>query len=132
MKQKYTARLAKELKLDSITFQKLRVEKFSPLKGIVENTPGYHCDSVGGPVYSEIPVLVTNGRYDPDTPMAWGKELCRTLPNSHYFLFPGQSHLPLFQHSEGRRIGMEFLDNPYERPDDGGVTEKPFRFYPGE
>jgi pimeloyl-ACP methyl ester carboxylesterase len=84
------------------------------------------------PVSSEIPVLVTNGRYDPDTPMAWGKELCRALPNSHYFLFPGQSHLPLFQHSKGRRIGMEFLDNPYERPDDGGVTEKPFRFYPGK
>jgi anaerobic magnesium-protoporphyrin IX monomethyl ester cyclase len=49
----YIARFAKELKLDSITFQKLRVEKFSPLKEIVENTPGYHCDSVGGPVYSD-------------------------------------------------------------------------------
>lgn len=49
----YIARFAKELKLDSITFQKLRVEKFSPLKEVVENTPGYHCDSVGGPVYSD-------------------------------------------------------------------------------
>jgi radical SAM superfamily enzyme YgiQ (UPF0313 family) len=50
----YIARFAKELKLDSISFQKLRVEKFSPLKEIVENTPGYHCDSVGGPVYSDL------------------------------------------------------------------------------
>ncbi|MBN1164587.1 MAG: B12-binding domain-containing radical SAM protein [Candidatus Krumholzibacteriota bacterium] len=49
----YIARFAKELKLDSITFQKLRVEKYSPLKEVVENTPGYHCDSVGGPVYSD-------------------------------------------------------------------------------
>jgi anaerobic magnesium-protoporphyrin IX monomethyl ester cyclase len=49
----YIARFAKELKLDSITFQKLRVEKFSLLKEVVENTPGYHCDSVGGPVYSD-------------------------------------------------------------------------------
>ncbi len=49
----YIARFAKELKLDSITFQKLRVEKFSPLREIVENTPGYHCDSIGGPVYSD-------------------------------------------------------------------------------
>jgi radical SAM superfamily enzyme YgiQ (UPF0313 family) len=49
----YIAQFAKELKLDSITFQKLRVEKFSPLKEVVENTPGYHCDSVGGPVYSD-------------------------------------------------------------------------------
>jgi len=49
----YIAQFAKELKLDSITFQKLRVEKYSPLKEVVENTPGYHCDSVGGPVYSD-------------------------------------------------------------------------------
>ena len=49
----YIARFAKELKLDSITFQKLRIEKFSPLKEIVENTPGYHYDSIGGPVYSD-------------------------------------------------------------------------------
>ena len=49
----YIAQFAKELKLDSISFQKLRMEKFSPLKEIVENTPGYHCDSVGGPVYSD-------------------------------------------------------------------------------
>jgi radical SAM superfamily enzyme YgiQ (UPF0313 family) len=50
----YIAQFAKELKLDSITFQKLRIEKFSPLKEIVENTPGYYYDSVGGPVYSDM------------------------------------------------------------------------------
>ena len=50
----YIAQFAKELKLDSITFQKLRVEKFSTLKEEVENTPGYYCDSVGGPVYSDM------------------------------------------------------------------------------
>jgi len=49
----YIGQFAKELKLDSISFQKLRVEKFSPLKEIVENTPGYYCDSTGGPVYSD-------------------------------------------------------------------------------
>jgi radical SAM superfamily enzyme YgiQ (UPF0313 family) len=49
----YIASFAKELKLDSITFQKLRVEKFSPLKEAVENAPGYYCNSVGGHVYSE-------------------------------------------------------------------------------
>jgi anaerobic magnesium-protoporphyrin IX monomethyl ester cyclase len=49
----YIARFAKELKLDSISFQKLRIEKYSPLKEVVENTPGYHYDSVGGAVYSD-------------------------------------------------------------------------------
>jgi anaerobic magnesium-protoporphyrin IX monomethyl ester cyclase len=50
----YIAQFAKELKLDSITFQKLRIENYSPLKEVVENTPGYHYDSVGGAVYSDM------------------------------------------------------------------------------
>jgi anaerobic magnesium-protoporphyrin IX monomethyl ester cyclase len=49
----YIARFAKEIGLDSISFQKLRVEKFSPLKDAVEQTQGYHYDRIGGPVYSD-------------------------------------------------------------------------------
>jgi len=49
----YIAKFAKELKLDSISFQKLRIEKFSPLKEVVESTPGYHYEHIGGPVYSD-------------------------------------------------------------------------------
>jgi radical SAM superfamily enzyme YgiQ (UPF0313 family) len=49
----YIPQFAKEIKLDSISFQKLRIEKFSPLKEVVEQTPGYRCDRIGGPVYSE-------------------------------------------------------------------------------
>jgi anaerobic magnesium-protoporphyrin IX monomethyl ester cyclase len=49
----YIAEFAKEIKLDSISFQKLRVEKFSPLKEIVESTPGYYFKRIGGPVYSD-------------------------------------------------------------------------------
>ena len=50
----YIAQFADELKLDSISFQKLRIEKYSPLKEVVENTPGYYYNSVGGPVYSDL------------------------------------------------------------------------------
>jgi radical SAM superfamily enzyme YgiQ (UPF0313 family) len=50
----YIAQFAKELNLDSISFQKLRIEKYSPLKEVVEKTPGYHYDSVGGAVYSDL------------------------------------------------------------------------------
>jgi len=38
----YIPTFAKEIGLDSITFLKLRIEKFSPLREIVEKTPGYH------------------------------------------------------------------------------------------
>ncbi len=49
----YIPKFAKEIKLDSISFQRLRVERFSPLKEVIEQTPGYHYDRVGGPVYSD-------------------------------------------------------------------------------
>ncbi len=32
---------------------KRRLEKYSPLKEVVEATPGYHYDRIGGPVYSD-------------------------------------------------------------------------------
>ncbi|MFX0198504.1 MAG: B12-binding domain-containing radical SAM protein [Candidatus Hodarchaeota archaeon] len=49
----YIPKFSKEIKLDSISFQKLRIEKFSPLKEIVEATPGYHYNRIGGPMYSD-------------------------------------------------------------------------------
>jgi anaerobic magnesium-protoporphyrin IX monomethyl ester cyclase len=49
----YIPKFAKEIKLDSITFQKLRVERFSPLKEVVEETLGYYYNRIGGSVYSD-------------------------------------------------------------------------------
>ena len=49
----YIPKFAKEIKLDSISFHKLRIEKFSPLKELVEATPGYHYKRIGGCVYSD-------------------------------------------------------------------------------
>jgi magnesium-protoporphyrin IX monomethyl ester (oxidative) cyclase len=48
----YIAKFAKEICLDSITFQKLRIEKFSPLRKVAENTPGYHV-TARGELYSD-------------------------------------------------------------------------------
>jgi len=49
----YIPKFAKEIKLDSISFQKLRIERFSPLKEVVEETPGYYYNRIGGSVYSD-------------------------------------------------------------------------------
>ncbi|MDI6762259.1 MAG: radical SAM protein [Thermodesulfobacteriota bacterium] len=49
----YIPKFAREIKLDSISFQKLRVERFSPLKEVVEETPGYYYNRIGGSVYSD-------------------------------------------------------------------------------
>jgi len=48
----YISKFAKGISLDSVTFQKLRVEKFSPLKKIAEETPGYHVTE-RGELYSD-------------------------------------------------------------------------------
>jgi radical SAM superfamily enzyme YgiQ (UPF0313 family) len=49
----YIPKFAQEIGLDTISFQKLRIEKFSPLKEVVESTPGYYYERIGGPVYSD-------------------------------------------------------------------------------
>ncbi len=49
----YIPKFAQEIGLDSISFQKLRIEKYSPLKEVVESTPGYYYTHIGGPVYSD-------------------------------------------------------------------------------
>jgi anaerobic magnesium-protoporphyrin IX monomethyl ester cyclase len=48
----YIPKFAREIGLDTISFQKLRVEKYSPLKDAVDNTPGYYYEDIGGPVFS--------------------------------------------------------------------------------
>jgi len=49
----YIAKFAKEIGADTISFHKLRIEKYSPLKEVVETTPGYYYERIGGPVYSD-------------------------------------------------------------------------------
>jgi radical SAM superfamily enzyme YgiQ (UPF0313 family) len=43
----YIPKFAKEIGVDSITFNKLRIEKFSPLRQLAESTPGYHITEKG-------------------------------------------------------------------------------------
>ena len=85
----YIAKFAKEIKVDSISFHKLRVEKFSPLKEIVENTPGYYYGHIGGPVYSD--------RY--------GHKELKQIRNR---IRSGFYDLPQFMHiaKKARRIGL--------------------------
>jgi len=49
----YIPKFAKEIKLDSISFQILRAERFSPLREEVEGMPGYYYNRIGGSVYSD-------------------------------------------------------------------------------
>jgi len=64
---------ARELGLDSITYQKLRIEKYSPLKELAEATPGYfvgddrilYREGVGRPGLKRISASITRQFYTP-------------------------------------------------------------------
>jgi radical SAM superfamily enzyme YgiQ (UPF0313 family) len=64
---------AKELGLDSISYQKLRIEKYSPLKELVDATPGYYVgddhivyrEGVGRKGLKRISSLITRKFYTP-------------------------------------------------------------------
>ena len=43
----YISKFSKEIGVDSVAFSKLRVDKYSPLKEIVQNTPGYYLTGKG-------------------------------------------------------------------------------------
>ncbi|MDD5583855.1 MAG: radical SAM protein [Candidatus Omnitrophica bacterium] len=49
----YISQFAKEIGIDSIATNKLRIEKFSPLRALAEKTPGYHITE-RGELYSDM------------------------------------------------------------------------------
>ena len=49
----YIPQFAKEIGVDAIACNKLRIEKFSPLKELAQNSPGYHI-TAKGELYSDI------------------------------------------------------------------------------
>ena len=75
------------------------------------------------PVTSELPVLVTEGEYDPITPPFFGVETAKTLKNSFYFEFPGMGHGATIGDECPIQIALAFLDNPTKRPDGACIAK---------
>jgi len=81
---------AKELGLDSIAYQKLRIEKYSPLKEETEKTPGYYVgddhivyqEGLGRPYLKRISRQITKQFYTPR--QLW--QLMRKLFSVGFFL----------------------------------------------
>lgn len=77
---------AKELGLDSITYQKLRIEKYSPLKELVDATPGYYIgddhilyrEGVGRPGLKRISARITRTFYTPAKVLGIARKLFQT------------------------------------------------------
>jgi hypothetical protein len=65
------------------------------------------------PVYSELPVLIFNGQFDPVTPPDWGARAAQTLPNSTVITFLGVGHGVSHSGSEcAHDIATTFFSDP--------------------
>ena len=69
-------------------------------------------------VVSDIPSLVISGRFDPTTPPIYGRQLAEHLPNSYYFEFNNQGHVPSVSDSSGCAMDtvLTFLQTPIIEP----------------
>jgi len=104
---------AKELNLDSITYQKLRIEKYSPLRELVETTPGYYIgddrivyrEGVGRPGLKRISSRITRKFYTPAQVLRIARKVFRIrifMPSS---VVPLLLALPLvLGHTIGRKV----------------------------
>jgi radical SAM superfamily enzyme YgiQ (UPF0313 family) len=107
---------ARELNLDSITYQKLRIEKYSPLRELVETTPGYYIgddrivyrEGIGRPGLKRVSSRITKEFYTPGQVFRIARKLFRIglfMPRSMVPLLLG---LPLMLgHTIGRKVNKK-------------------------
>ena len=115
---------ARELNLHSITYQKLRIEKYSPLKELVETTPGYYIgddrivyrEGVGRPGLKRISSQITRNFYTPWQVLKIARKVFSIrlfMPRSMVPLVLG---LPLvLGHTIGRKVNKKLSRFPLWR-----------------
>ncbi len=115
---------AKELGLHSITYQKLRIEKYSPLKELVEATPGYYIgddrivyrEGIGRPGLKRISSRITSAFYTPDQLIKIVGKLFRIRLMHPRSLVPFLLSLPiLLGHIVGRKVNKKMRRFPLWR-----------------
>jgi pimeloyl-ACP methyl ester carboxylesterase len=76
------------------------------------------------PVRTDIPVLLTTGRFDDRTPTEHAKRIAATLAHAYLFEFPNEGH-------DARPVGChlsiltQFFDNPSRAPDAACIASIP-------
>ncbi|MDD5595826.1 MAG: radical SAM protein [Candidatus Omnitrophica bacterium] len=88
----YIAQFAKEIGVDSITCNKLRIEKFSPLRELADKTPGYHVTD-RGELYSDtyshaaLKKIARKIKFSFYTPSRYVKILWKNIFVTRFFSF---------------------------------------------
>jgi anaerobic magnesium-protoporphyrin IX monomethyl ester cyclase len=105
---------AKELGLDSITYQKLRIEKYSPLKELVEKTPGYfigddrivYSEKLRRPGLKRVSRRITRQFYTPAHLVRIIRKLFHIGLISRQMFFPLMMSFPIVL---GRAVGRKMV-----------------------
>jgi radical SAM superfamily enzyme YgiQ (UPF0313 family) len=107
---------AKELGLDSITYQKLRIERYSPLKKLVEDTAGYYVgddnivyrEGFGRPHLKLVSKRITRNFYTPARLVKIGRKLLGIGVFKPHSVVPLLLSLPIVLASTvGRKINKQ-------------------------
>lgn len=71
------------------------------------------------PVKSDIPVLLINGEYDPNTPPRWAAQMQKNLSRSFHLVFPGWLHTPTtyWNNPCAMEVARRFFLDPTQKPD---------------
>jgi pimeloyl-ACP methyl ester carboxylesterase len=79
-------------------------------------------------VYSELPVLILAGEYDPVTPPSWARLAAQTLPNHFYVELPRGGHALTDAGECMSEIILAFLADPWQEPETTCVADavRPF------
>ena len=88
----YIAQFAKEIGVDAITCNRLRIEKFSPLRELAEKTPGYHITKEGQLYsdkysYAALKKIARRIKFSFYTPSRYVKILTRNIFVVKFFSF---------------------------------------------
>jgi pimeloyl-ACP methyl ester carboxylesterase len=80
------------------------------------------------PVYSDVPVLIMNGQFDPITPPSWGERAAQTLSKSQVITFPGVGHGATVSGACPQKIVVDFLDAPEGKLDISCINDTPINW----
>jgi len=97
-------------------------------RGTHLNEPFLGCPGEADPVenqavVSDVPALIFAGRFDPITTPEWGQLAAETLSHSYCFEFPNMGHGVMRADPCALRIGLQFLDDPLNKPDASCLAE---------
>ena len=65
---------------------------------------------------SSIPTLIIAGEFDPATPPFLARMAAAGLTKSHLFVFPFETHSPVFTNGCAKQLAAAFFKSPEERP----------------